>query len=176
MPAVLNVFFLTIICVAVYLPFLVIWIGVLFVFRVKRKFRYALISLPIFIAGLVAFQLYGTRPSAIFGEFFGFPPPPDVTSIQADESGLGDSAVVYLRFKANGVTVRRITAGWLLPLGHGTPGPAMTNVTPPSWWQPPTSATQFLTNPKWKNYASEEEYILYDGAAGVVYFRFIGVD
>jgi hypothetical protein len=51
MMAGLNVIFLAVLCGIMYGIFLGAWTAALYVFRIKRKFRFALVSLPIFIAG-----------------------------------------------------------------------------------------------------------------------------
>jgi hypothetical protein len=178
MMVVLNVLFLTIVCGVVYGVFLAAWVGGLFVFRVKHKLRYALISFPTFLAILLSLYVYAGRPSATFDRVLGFSPPPDVTSLQSSEWILGDSGVVYLRFKASPATIQRIVARGLLLVGPSNE-PSTTSDSPPSWWQPPImGAMAYYADfaGQRHGFASEDEYLIYDPATGEAYYRFVGID
>ena len=177
MPAVLNVLFLAVVCVVLYGLFLGAWVAALYLFRLRRKPLLSLMSLPVFVALLVGYSWHQTRPSKVFERSFGFAPPADVTALRSYQFVLGDSGVVYLRFRASPATVQRIVARGLRPVGTAVDGPASTNATPPDWWQPPpTTQAAYVGNFGGRNFASEEEYVVYDPATGEVYFRFVGID
>ena len=168
---------LGIFCIVLYAVFLAVWIGALFVFRVRHKVLWSLPSLPVFVLLLYTCSLLLSRPSTPFKDSFGFAPPPDVTILQSFEEGFGDYGITYLHFKANPATVQRIVSKGMVQVGPTTATPSSTNSTPPDWWQPPDkSVEKFIGSIGKRNFAREEDYLVYDPATGDVWYRFMGID
>lgn len=177
MMVILNMLFLAVASIVLYGLFLALWTGVLFIFRVKRRGFYTLLSLPVFLVLLGSWFLWQTRPAAVFKGSFGFAPPPDVMSLQSSHWFLGDSGIVYLRFKASPSTVQRITSQGLRPRASGSPYPTFTNSTPPDWWRPrQSSVNEYIGSGTGLGFSNEEAYLIYDPATGEVWYRFVGID
>jgi hypothetical protein len=177
MMTVFNVLFLTVICGLAFGVFLAVWLIVLYIMRVRRKRHYALFAVPTFFVLLVSTCLYACRPSAAFERMFGFAPTSDVIAIQSSQWELGDSGVVFLRFKANPVTIRRIVARGLSRVSVDVADRNTTSAAPPRWWRPPKDSTEvYLGSFDGRRFAWEDELLFYDSANDEGYFRFTGID
>jgi len=108
MMAGLNISFLLVLFVVFYLIFLLLWTGILLIFRRTRRFGYMLLSLPVYVFLIWLYFYTGSRPTAVFTRSFGFAPPADVSSIQSERFFLGDSGAVYLHFTCAQTTIQRI--------------------------------------------------------------------
>lgn len=179
MPAIAALLTLFILAVA-FGVFLLLWIIVLRWFRVKRRLLLGLASLPVFVILLIAFWNYTTRPSALFSQSFGFAPSPSVKFCNSSYWYLGDSGHTYLHFVADDATVSRIVARGLSPVSKPLSGSEVSFCNAdPEWWELASGNSDrdvYLGRFPHRDFAREEEVLIYDRATGEVFFRFIGID
>ena len=57
---------------------------------------------------LVGFNIWTSRPDAVFERAFGFPPPPTVEILHSDQSIVGDYGEMSLTFRSDRETLDRI--------------------------------------------------------------------
>jgi hypothetical protein len=160
--------------------FLAAWVGCLFWMRVKRKWLWGFVSVPVYVVLvvglLVGVGFYVTRPAGVYEDTFGSPPPAGVTDIESSAWVMGDSGTVYLRFKVSGPgQVQVLTQGYQSHASSlvGVPQ-VMGNV--PSWWTPPSGCVIYSSQKVEKGFSSESRLIYYDPVGGEVYFCFSGID
>jgi hypothetical protein len=156
--------------------FLAGWIGCLFWLKVRRKWLWGSVSLPIYLLLMMVLfvggGLYLTRPAGVYAYTLGTPPPAGVSDIQSSASVNGGDRQVHLKFK-----VRKPADLQTVTQGYERIKPVVTNgvvVVPegPAWWTPPARCDRYMDERSRLGFKFEERIIFYDQAGGEVYFRF----
>jgi hypothetical protein len=112
----LNVCFLGFVLLLAYaIICLVVGVG-LSAFAVRRKGLWIASTFPVYVAAVVAYGFWSTRPAAVFEDQFGFAPTADVHDLESSQWILGDTGHATLSFTASAQTVERIVARGLVRL------------------------------------------------------------
>jgi hypothetical protein len=116
----------------------------------------------------------------VFYDNFGFAPTRDVTELEGYRFSALGHGTAYLRFRASPETVRRIVGAKYVEIPREEFGRWMeARESPPRWWQPLAgNPTRFYQGHHLDNgYAVLSTAIVsYDEEAGVVHFKWLGLD
>lgn len=161
--------------------FYVAWRFGLHLCRVQSK-KARLLSLPVFVLLVWAVIQYGSKPSAVYAEAFGFPVAADVLELKSKRFLVGQSGGCYLRFKADESTVRRILSRGLtvMDTNHVSSLKRDPRGRVPRWWKLEELGTNaefyYATFTNKNSYDWIYEYLAYDPSTRVILFRRNDVD
>ncbi len=181
---VLAAFFFLLLLIAgaiiVFAIFLTVWIPAIFILKIKRKWRATFYATPLvgllYVTGIVGIFWYSTRPSVVFENTFGNPPPADVVDIKSELYTFADSGHVFMQFKCDRATIDLLIASQSMTID---PNPQIIWDEEPDWWLLGSARTWpecYRSEVNKKGFATEEAVLIYDLNTKQANYYWYGID
>lgn len=132
-------------------------------------------------AGLIYFFVLDPNPKSIFSSTFAQSVPANVQDLECHTLWIGDTQILWLRFKTDEAEFRKLLPTKLLPntdayfeLNSETGGP-----NAPSWWKPgikEQTVIYLLRQSPGKSFGGETTVMAFDRNERCVYYYFRGID
>lgn len=166
--------------IAVYMVFFAVWTPVIFIFRVKRKWRSTFIAIPLvgllYVAGIVGLFWHNTRPGVVYENTFGIPPSADVTDLKSKLYYFADKGEVFLQFKCSRETLDSLIASQNLKM-HADP--QMLWSDEPDWWglgDGLSPREYYKSGVSRKGFMSEDTILIYNANTKQANYYWSGID
>ncbi len=166
--------------IAVYVAFFAMWAPLIFILKVKRKWRATFIAAPLvgllYLGGVAGLFWHSTRPGEVYKNTFGVHPSADVSDLKSRLYYFADTGEVFLQFKCNKATLDSLIASKGMAID---PAPKSVWDETPQWWLPGLGADWsecYSTENSTKGFAQEEAVLIYNPNTKQANYYWRGID